>query len=115
MKQPRPELLGRFEIDASVQNSIEQTGLLELVFDRSQTAAADASLLSLDGNKSLLGLTPSGAIRSLLVQDYVNGEFRSIPFEIGSVELQSDEGTITVTLRQSVTALSLAPRRPKGA
>jgi len=41
---------------------------------------------------------PSGEVAALLVQDYVNGESRAIPFIFGTIEIENDGSTVSVFL-----------------
>jgi len=92
--QAHRKLLGRFEIDDQLADSIDRSGLLEVLFSPTRS---DAHLLSLDGNKTVAWLTPPGTIGSILVQDYVDAEgVRIVPFELGSLEIVNDGCTISI-------------------
>jgi hypothetical protein len=94
---PGRRRLGRFELDVQTSRSIDETGLLELVFSRHPLP--DAELSSLDGARTIARLQPSGALGVLLVQDSVDAEgLRRIPFVFGVVELVNDGATVTVFL-----------------
>jgi hypothetical protein len=94
--QPLRKLLGRFEIDDQLADSIDGCGLLEVLFSPTRP---DAHLLSLDGSKTIAWLTPSGTIGSILVQDYVDAEgVRLVPFDFGSLEIVNDGCTISIFL-----------------
>ena len=56
---------------------------------------------SLDGNRSIAYLAPSGEIAALLVQDYANGESRTIPFDFGEIEIVDEGAKLAVFLRRS--------------
>jgi hypothetical protein len=92
----RRRLLGRFAIDDQIRRSIDDTALLQVWFGE---ARADATALSVDGNLTVAWLSPSGAVAGLLVQDYVDGENRSIAFDFGEIEIANDGSEITVFLR----------------
>jgi hypothetical protein len=87
--------LGRIPLDDQLERSIEDTGLLEIVF---RDARPDASVLSEDGNRTVASMAPSGGMASLLVQDYANGESRRIPFSFGLVDIINDGEAIEVFL-----------------
>jgi hypothetical protein len=95
-RSARRTLLGRFPLSGLVRSSIDETGLLDVTFSE---ARSDAMLRSLDGNRSLVWVAPSGAICSLLVQDYSNGETRRIPFAFGELEVVDDGTDLTIFLR----------------
>lgn len=86
MKRSRQKTLGRFTIDTQLREELDRSGLLDLRFGRGP-ALHGGQLMSLDGNRGLLYLCPSGNIGGLLVQDYVADEERTIPFEIGEIEI----------------------------
>jgi hypothetical protein len=88
----RRQLLGRFDLDDRLEQSIDDTGMLELCFAE---ARPDATALSEDGNLTVAWLSPSGEIAALLVQDYVNGETRLIKFGFGTVEIVNDGSNIS--------------------
>lgn len=98
----RRVLLGRFPLDAQVSSSIDDTGLLTLVFERG--ARPDASLVSLDGSRAVASMLPSGRLAALLVQDATDAEgTRRVPFAFGVVELVNDGATLTVFLEPGAT------------
>jgi hypothetical protein len=88
----RRKLLGRFDLDDQLERSIADSGLLELHFAE---ARPDATALSEDGNRTVAWLSPSGEIAALLVQDYVNGESRTIELGFGRVEIVNDGSEIS--------------------
>ncbi len=94
----RRKLLGRFALDAQLERSIDDTGMLELSF---AAARPDATALSEDGNRTVAWLSPSGKIAAVLVQDYVNGESRIIRFGFGALEVANDGSEISVYLLSS--------------
>lgn len=90
-------LLGRFPIDAQLSRSIDDTGLLTLIFERG--VRPDASLVSLDGSRAVASVLPSGRLAALLVQDATDAEgTRRFPFVFGVVELVNDGASLTVFL-----------------
>jgi hypothetical protein len=91
----RRKLLGRFGLDDQLEQSIADTGVLELSFAE---ARPDATVLSEDGNRTVAWLSPSGEIAALLVQDYADGESRIIRFGFGEIEITNDGSEISVFL-----------------
>jgi hypothetical protein len=91
----RRKLLGRFGLDDQVEQSIDDSGMLELCFAE---ARADATAFSEDGNQTVAWLSPSGEIAAVLVQDYINGESRIIRFGFGDIEITNDGSEISVFL-----------------
>lgn len=91
----RRTLLGRFQLDEQLERSIEETGLLDLLFGG---ARPDTTIVSDDGNRTVAWLRPSGEIAALLVQDYANEETRVIPFAFGALEIVNDGSEIAVFL-----------------
>lgn len=91
----RRRLLGRFELDEQLEDSIDSSGLLEVWFE---AARPDATVLSDDGNRTVAWLSPSGEIAGVLVQDYVNGESRTIKFGFGDLEITNDGAELSVFL-----------------
>jgi len=78
------------------QASLEDTGLLEITLSSTRP---DATLLSLDGNRTVAWITPSGEIGAILVQDYVGDEeTRTIPFVFGDIELVNEQDRLSVFL-----------------
>ena len=88
-------LLGRCALHDAMERSIDETGMLDLWF---ATAHPDSSVVSEDGNRTIAWLGPSGEVAGLLVQDYVNGESRIVPFSFGTVEIANDGSEISVFL-----------------
>ena len=94
-ERARRKLLGRFELDDQLERSIAETGMLELRFGH---ARPDATMVSADGNRTIVWLSPSGEIAAVLVQDYVAGEHRIIRFAFGDLEIGNDGATISAFL-----------------
>jgi hypothetical protein len=92
------KLLGRFVIDEQLEQEFLRSGMLEVRFVDTRS---DVTLVSLDGAKSILWLTPSGGISGVLVQDYAPDESRVVPFEIGEIEIEADGDELRVFLRQT--------------
>ena len=115
-------LLGRFELCEAIERSIDDLGLLDLWFG---DAHCDANVASDDGARTIAWLSPSGEIAGVLVQDYVNGESRIVPFGFGTIEIVNDGTQVSVYLqervadprqpwhRRSMTAFDLVDRRGK--
>jgi hypothetical protein len=92
-------VLARIELDEQLERSIDQTGLLEVTFSATKS---DSSVTSLDGNRTVAWMLPSGELGSLLVQDYTSAPGRrSIPFVFGSIELINDGITLIITLESA--------------
>ncbi len=91
----RRKLLGRFDLDDQLEQSINDNGMLELCFSE---ARPDVTALSEDGNRTIAWLSPSGEIAAVLVQDYVNGESRIIKFGFCDIELVNDGSKISAFL-----------------
>ena len=101
MLRSRRKLLGRVELDPAIEKQLEDTGLLEVHF---ATRKADTSMLSLDGNRTIAWMAPSGELAGLLVQDYHDGVgTRVIPFAFGELELVNDGAELSVFLRTRTT------------
>jgi hypothetical protein len=96
MQRSRRRLLGRFTYSAQLQEEVARSSLLDLSFEK---GGGDATLLSLDGNRSVVWIAPSGAIAGLLVQDYAGEDERHIPFEFGTIDIVNDGMEISVFLR----------------
>src|SRR4051812_22080249 len=99
-RRPRRQLLGRFALDDQLEREFDRSGMLDLRFVE---ACGDASLVSIDGNRSIAWLSPSGAVAGLLVTDYVNAETRIIPFTFGDLEVVNDGCEVSVFLHASVS------------
>ena len=95
MKQRRRKLLGKLILDERLERDIARSGLLDVTFAPTR---ADATLVSDDGQRTVAWLSPSGEIAALLVQDYVVGESRRIPFAFGEIELVAEEGELALFL-----------------
>jgi hypothetical protein len=89
------KLLGRVQLCDLLEGEFERSGLLDVTFSSTRP---DATLVSLDGNRSVVWVTPAGTIGALLVQDYALGESRSIPFALGTIELVACPDEIAVFL-----------------
>src|SRR4051794_10899117 len=95
MKRRRRKLLGKFTPGDQLEGEIERSGMLDIWFSRTRP---DATVLSNDGNRTVVWVSPSGDIAGLLVQDYGSDESRLIPFAFGEIEIVNDSGDISVFL-----------------